>query len=133
MPLRQSLTGFEYKVIQWDDVSIPIYKTKLSRKNKKELHDIFQLAMEPKIAQQAAERVSFILDTSYEQANLVEVLKKHSYHLSRDRSKEIQELLLQFEVLFDGILGEFHTNLVHQGLKEGAVSTRKIMKNQCTA
>ena len=73
------------------------------------MHAIFQLATEPKTVQQATERVSRILDASYEKANLVEVVKKHCCHLSKDRCEEILKLLLQFEDLFDGTLGEFHT------------------------
>ena len=41
-------------------------RTNLSKNRKKELYAIFQLATEPKIAQQATERVSYILDASYE-------------------------------------------------------------------
>ena len=91
------IIDFEYQVIRWDDVSIP------------------------KIVQQATERVSRILDASYEKANLVEVVKKHCCHLFKDRHEEILKLLLQFEDLFDGTLEEFHTNPVHLDLKEGAV------------
>ena len=39
------------------------------------MHTIFQLATEPKTVQQATERVSRILDASYEKDNLVEVVK----------------------------------------------------------
>ena len=39
------------------------------------MHAIFQLATEPKTVQQATERVSRILDESYEKANLVEAVK----------------------------------------------------------
>ena len=48
-------------------------------------------------------------------------MDKHCAHLSRDRCNTILKLLLQFEDLFDGTLGEFHTNLVHLDLKVGAV------------
>ena len=70
------IIDFEYQVIRWDDVSIPMNRTKLTKNKKKELHSIFQLATEPKIVQQATERVSCILDASYEKVNLVEVVKK---------------------------------------------------------
>ena len=50
-------------------------RTKLTKNKRKELHAIFQLATEPKTVQQATERVSRILDASYEKANLVEVVK----------------------------------------------------------
>ena len=48
------IIDFEYQVIRWDDVSIPMNRTKLtklSKKKRKELHAIFQLATEPKTVQ----------------------------------------------------------------------------------
>ena len=57
--------------------------------SKRKLHVIFQLAIEPKIAQQVTEIVSCIIDASYEKTNLVKVVKKHCCHLSRDRYEEI--------------------------------------------
>ena len=68
---------FEYQVIRWDDVSIPMNRTKITKKKRKELHDIFVVVT------------------------------------SKNRCEEILKLLLQFEDLFDGTLGEFHTNPVH--------------------
>ena len=112
---------FEYQVIRWEDVSIPMNRTKLTKSKKEELNAIFQLATEPKTVQQATERVSRILDASYKKANLVDVVDKHCCHLSKDRRDRILNLLRQFEDLFDGTLGEFHTTPVHLDLKEGAV------------
>ena len=99
--------NFEYKVSKWDDVSIPMNRTKLS--------------MGPKTVQQATERVSYILGASYKKVDLVKVVKKHCCHLSRERHEEILKLLLQFEDLFHGTLWEFDTNSVHLDLKKGAV------------
>ena len=96
-------------------------KKQAGKNERKELHAVFQLATEPKTVQQAIERVSHILDALYEKANLVEAVKKYCCHLSKDRREEILKLLLQFEDLFDGTLGGFHTNPVHLDLKEGAV------------
>ena len=96
-------------------------RIKLNKNKRNKLHAIFQLVIEPKTVQQATEMVSGTLDASYEKANLVEVVKKHCCHLSKDRREEILNLLLQFEDLFDGTLGEFHTNLAHLDLKEGSV------------
>ena len=70
------------------------------------MHAIFQLATEPKTVQQATERVSRILDASYEKANLVEAVKKHCCHLTKDRFEEILKLLLKFEDLFECTLGD---------------------------
>ena len=88
---------FEYQVIRWEDVSIPMNRTKLAKSKREELNAIFQLATEPKTVQQATERVSRILDASYEKANLVEIVNKHCCHLSKDRHDQILYLLQQFE------------------------------------
>ena len=77
--------------------------------------------MESKIVQQATERISCILDALYGNANLVEVIKKHGCHLSRDRHGEILKLLLPFGNIFYGTLGEFHTSPVYLDLNKGAV------------
>ena len=77
------------------------------------MHAIFQLAIEPNKLQQATERASWILDASHEKDNIVEVVKKYYCYLSKDRHEEILKLLLQFEDLFDGILGKFCMNPVH--------------------
>ena len=39
---------FEYQVIKWDDVRIPMNRTKLSKNKRNGSHAIFQLATEPK-------------------------------------------------------------------------------------
>ena len=75
------IIDFEYQVIRWDDVSIPMNRTKLSKNNRKELYAIFQLATEPKMIQQDSERISFILDILSEKAHLVEVEKNHFCYL----------------------------------------------------
>ena len=111
------IIDFEYQVIKWDDVSIPMNRTKLNKNKRKELHAIFQLATEPKTVQQATERVSRILDASYEKANLVEVVKQYCCHLSKDRREEILNLRLQFEDLFDGTLGGISHKLGTFGFK----------------
>ena len=54
------IIDFEYQVIKWDSISIPINRTKLNKTKRKELHAIFQLATEPKTVQQATEKVSFL-------------------------------------------------------------------------
>ena len=77
------------------------------------MHAVFQLATEPKTVQQATERVSRILDASYEKANLVEVVKKHCCHLSKDRCEKILKLLLQFKDSVTSFLGQMTTMFIH--------------------
>ena len=59
-----------------------------------------------------------ILDAHYEKANLADIVKSHCYHLSSERYEKIILLLLQYENLFDGTVGDFHTKAVHLELKK---------------
>ena len=113
------IIDFKHEVLRWDDVTIPMNRTKII--NKKEFNEIFQLATEPRTVQKATERVTKILDAHYEKANLVDVVKRHCCHLSTKRREAILNLLLQYEDLFDGTLGTFHTKPVHLELKKDAV------------
>ena len=115
------IIDFKHGVLRWDDVTIPMNRTKNKNKNKKEFNEIFQLATEPKTVQQATERVTKILDANYEKANLADVVKRHCCHLSSKRREAILNLLVQYEDLFDGTLGSFHTKPVHLELKKDAV------------
>ena len=38
---------FEYQVIKWEGISVPMNKTKLAKNRKKDLHAMFQLATGP--------------------------------------------------------------------------------------
>ena len=70
----KAIIDFESQAIEWDDVSISMNRTKLSKNKRKELCADFQYT-DTKTIQQATERVSCILDATYEKANLVEVVK----------------------------------------------------------
>ena len=113
------IIDFKHGVLRWDDVTIPMNRTK--NKNKKEFNENFQLATEPRTVQQATERITKILDANYEKANLADVVKRHCCHLSTKRREAILNLLVQYEDLFDGTLGSFHTKPVHLELKKDAV------------
>ena len=106
--ILKAVIDFGYEVIKWDDVSIPMNRTKLSKNNRKELYAIFQLATEPKMIQQDSERISFILDILSEKAHLVEVEKNHFCYLWRDTCEVILKLLCLFEDFSHDTLEEFH-------------------------
>ena len=40
LQVLEVIIDFEYQVIRWDDVSIPMNRTKLTKKKRKELHTI---------------------------------------------------------------------------------------------
>ena len=60
------------------------------------MHAIFQLATEPRIVQQATERVSDILDASYEKANLGKVVKNI---LITWQGADVKKLMVPWECL----------------------------------
>ena len=65
----------KYKALRWDDISIPMKRTKID--SIKELNENFQLAIEPKTVQNATELVTQTLDAHYEIANLADLVKCH--------------------------------------------------------
>ena len=75
---------------------------------------------EPLSTQDDLKRVTRILDSTYEKANLEEVVKDNCAHLSDDQRHKLLELLETYEELFDGTLGDFQTEPVSFELKEGA-------------
>ena len=114
------IIDFKHEVLRWDDITIPMNRTKIN--NRKEFNENFQLATEPRTVQKATEQVTKILDAHYGKANLVDVVKHHYCHLSTKRRQVILNLLLQYEDLFDGTLGTFHsTKPVQLELKKNAV------------
>ena len=60
------IIDFNHEVLCWDDVTIPMNRTKIN--NRKEFNENFQLATEPRTVQKATERVTKILDAHYEKS-----------------------------------------------------------------
>ena len=114
---------FKNKEITIDEIILPMRdinklqgKTKLNRAwavNNRLLHD-------PQSTSQETERSVKILDAKYEKAELPEVLKNNCAHLSAKDQQKLLELLLEFEELFDGTLGDWDTEPVSFQLQPGA-------------
>ena len=83
---------FEYQVIKWEGTSVSLYKTKLAKSRKKDLHSIFQLATEPKTVQDTTDRVSWILDANYDKAILVGIVETNCTLLFVERQGVILKL-----------------------------------------
>jgi hypothetical protein len=91
-------------------------KTKLNRAwavNNSLLH-------EPQSTLQETERAVKIFEAKYEKADLPEVVKNNCSHLSAKDQQKLLELLLEFEELFDGTLGDWDNEPVSFQLKPGA-------------
>jgi hypothetical protein len=78
------------------------------------------LAKEPLSTLDATKRVTRILDAKYAKADLQSIVKNNCKHLSADHQKKLLQLLVKFESLFDGTLGDWKTKPVSFQLKEGA-------------
>ena len=75
--------------------------------------------LEPISTRDATKRTLEILDANYEKADLAAVVSDNCGHLSPIQQSKLLDLLVKFEELFDGTLGDFKTPPVRFHLKEG--------------
>ena len=75
---------------------------------------------EPIATLHETKRVVNILDAKYEKADLPKLISDNCTHLDSSKQKELLALLSNFNELFDGSLGDWKTEPVSLGLKEGA-------------
>ncbi len=78
------------------------------------------LAKEPLSTLDATKHVTCILDAKYATADLQSIVKNNCKHLSAVHQKKLLQLLVKFELLFDGTLGDWKSKPVSFQLKEGA-------------
>ena len=113
---------FSEQTIQWEGAQVPMRdfnKLKKYNLNKYELNAIIQNINEPIITQEATDRMIRILDSKYEQANLREVVKGAT-HLNQSQKDKLYQLLLKYEDIFDGTLGEWEGEPVDFETVDGA-------------
>jgi hypothetical protein len=68
----------------------------------------------------AIKRIVEILDAKYDKADIPSIVKNNCMHLSTPHCNLLLALLLKFEELFDGTLGDWKLPSVSFELKEGA-------------
>jgi hypothetical protein len=73
----------------------------------------------PHSMHEVTQQVVHILDTKYEKADIQSVVSIDCTHLSLQDQNKLLELLIEFEELFDGILGDWNTKPVSFELKKG--------------
>jgi hypothetical protein len=78
------------------------------------------LEIEPKITLNATKHVTQILDAKYNKADLQSIVRDKCKHLSTKQQNKLLQLLMRYESLFDGTLGDWNTMPVSFKLKEGA-------------
>jgi hypothetical protein len=76
--------------------------------------------MEPKSMPDANKSATWILDSKYNKADLQSIVKDYCKHLSANQQKKLLQLLMKYESLFDGTLGDWKPMPVSFQLKEGA-------------
>ncbi len=64
------------------------------------------LAIEPKSTQDMTKRANWILDAKYNKADLQSIVKDNCKHLSAYQQKKLVQLLMKYELLFHGTLGD---------------------------
>ena len=112
---------FNKQDITIDEIALPMRDITNLPLPKRQGLDFKNLAssMEPSSTEQATQRVVHILDANYKKADLPEVVKTCT-HLSQHEQNELLEVLLEFEDLFDGTLGDWKTEPVSFELKRDA-------------
>jgi hypothetical protein len=64
------------------------------------------LAMEPQSTQDATKHTMQTLDAKYTKADLRLVVRDNCKHLKVDQQKNLLQLFMKYELLFDGTLGD---------------------------
>ncbi len=75
--------------------------------------------LEPTSTREATNCVVKILSATYKKTNLAQVTHDHCHHLSSQQQNKLLRLLVEYEDLFDGTLGDFKMDPVSFKLKEG--------------
>ena len=76
-------------------------------------------AQEPVSTRSATKRVVEILDAKYEKADIPAIVRENCSHLSATDREKLLSLLLKYEELFDGTLGDWNLPPVSFEIKEG--------------
>jgi hypothetical protein len=78
------------------------------------------LAEEPVSTCNTTKRAIEILDAKYDKADLPAIVRNNFSHLEPSHQGKLRSLLLEYELLFDGTLGNWNQPLISIELKEGA-------------
>jgi hypothetical protein len=114
---------FKEKTITIDDILLPmrnINNLQLKSSISRALKFNSNFAQEPESTCNAPKHVVEILDAKYGKADLPSIAKNTCVHLSMPHRNLLLALLLKYEELFDGMLGDWKLPPVSFKLKEGA-------------
>ena len=113
---------FSKNVVSSEGVEIPMVDFRQLSKyefTKKELKAFISNTSVPVVTEAATKRVIKILDAQYAAVDLRQVSLKAT-HLNTQQRELLYQLLIKYQDIFDGSLGEWRTEPVDFELKEGA-------------
>ncbi len=113
---------FQEKTITIDKILLPmrnIIDLQLKPRITMALRENTCFAQEPISTRSATKRAVEILDAKYEKADLPAIIKENCSHLTASNREKLLSVLLKFELLFDGTLGDWKLPPVSFELKEG--------------
>ncbi len=117
-----AVLDFKEKTITIDDIPLPMRNIN-NLQLKSSILRAFRLntnyAQEPEGTRNATECVVEILDAKYDKADLPSIVKNYCSHLSAPHQSSLLVLLLKYEELFEGTLGDWKLPPVSIELKEG--------------
>jgi len=119
----EAVLDFKEKTITIDNILLPmrnITNMQLKPSVTRALRHYTRQAQEPVSVQNATKRVIEILDAKYDKANLPAIVRDICSHLPPSQREKLLSLLLEYESLFDGTLGDWNWPPVSIALKEGA-------------
>jgi hypothetical protein len=113
---------FQMKTIIIDEILLPmrnIVNLQLKPRITRALRENTCFAQEPINTRSATKRIVEILDAKYEKADLTAIIKENCSHLTANKREKLLSVLLKFELLFDGTLGDWKPPPASFELKEG--------------
>ncbi len=118
-----AVLDFKEKNITIDDILLPMRNIN-NLQLKSSILRAFKLnakyTQEIKSTRNATKRIVEILDAKYDKADLPSIVKNNCVHLSTPHQSLLFALLLKYEEIFDGTLGDWKLPPVSIELKEGA-------------
>ncbi len=118
-----TVLDFKEKTITIDEILLPmrnINNLQLKPSISRALKHNSSFAQEPVSTRNATKCIVEILDAKYDKADLPSIIKNNCMHMSTSHHNSLLVLLLKFEELFNGMLGDWQLPPVSFELKEGA-------------
>ena len=110
---------FQDKKLKWDGAELEMRDFNSKTPSRKEIKATLQRTAEPAVTKEATSRMVRILDSTYEKADLQEVVQL-AKHISSQQRSMLYQLLQKYEEIFDGGLSDWETEPVDFEFQEGA-------------